>query len=71
MRTDISRITWEAWPASTPPEPNEKSMASNAIIPYVIEKTGRGERTYDIYSRLLEDRIVFIGTPSTTTSPTR
>ncbi len=32
------------------------------IIPYVIEKTGRGERTYDIYSRLLEDRIIFIGT---------
>ncbi len=32
-------------------------------IPYVIEKTGRGERAYDIYSRLLEDRIIFIGTP--------
>jgi ATP-dependent Clp protease protease subunit len=32
-------------------------------IPNVIEKTGRGERVYDIYSRLLEDRIVFIGTP--------
>ncbi|MGH7149617.1 MAG: ATP-dependent Clp protease proteolytic subunit, partial [Planctomycetota bacterium] len=32
-------------------------------IPFVIEKTGRGERQYDIYSRLLEDRIVFIGTP--------
>ncbi|MAB91282.1 MAG: ATP-dependent Clp endopeptidase, proteolytic subunit ClpP [Planctomycetes bacterium] len=31
-------------------------------VPYVIEKTGRGERTYDIYSRLLEDRIIFIGT---------
>ncbi len=31
-------------------------------VPYVIEKTGRGERAYDIYSRLLEDRIVFIGT---------
>jgi ATP-dependent Clp protease protease subunit len=29
----------------------------------VIEKTGRGERAYDIYSRLLEDRIIFIGTP--------
>jgi len=29
--------------------------------PYVIEKTGRGERAYDIYSRLLEDRIVFLG----------
>jgi ATP-dependent Clp protease protease subunit len=31
-------------------------------VPYVIEKTGRGERQYDIYSRLLEDRIVFLGT---------
>ena len=31
-------------------------------IPHVIEKTGRGERAYDIYSRLLEDRIIFIGT---------
>jgi len=30
-------------------------------IPYVIEKTGRGERAYDIYSRLLEERIIFIG----------
>jgi len=30
-------------------------------VPYVIEKTGRGERAYDIYSRLLEDRIIFIG----------
>ncbi len=30
-------------------------------IPFVIEKTGRGERSYDIYSRLLEERIVFIG----------
>jgi len=30
-------------------------------VPYVIEKTGRGERTYDIYSRLLEDRIIFLG----------
>ena len=32
-------------------------------IPFVVEKTGRGERSMDIYSRLLEDRIVFIGTP--------
>ncbi len=31
-------------------------------VPYVIEQTGRGERVYDIYSRLLKDRIVFIGT---------
>jgi len=32
-------------------------------VPFVIEKTGRGERTYDIYSRLLKDRIVFLGGP--------
>lgn len=35
----------------------------NLTIPYVIETRGREERTYDIYSRLLKDRIVFIGTP--------
>ena len=35
----------------------------NQFIPYVIERTGRGERSMDIYSRLLEERIVFIGTP--------
>ena len=33
------------------------------LIPIVIEQTGRGERAYDIYSRLLKDRIIFIGTP--------
>lgn len=35
-------------------------MAKNYAIPYVVEQTGKGERTYDIYSRLLLDRIVFI-----------
>ncbi|MEA1964951.1 MAG: ATP-dependent Clp endopeptidase proteolytic subunit ClpP [Candidatus Aerophobetes bacterium] len=34
-----------------------------ALIPMVIEKTARGERAYDIYSRLLKDRIIFIGQP--------
>lgn len=33
-----------------------------SIIPFVIEQTGRSERAYDIYSRLLKDRIIFIGT---------
>ena len=33
------------------------------LVPMVIETTGKGERAYDIYSRLLKDRIVFIGTP--------
>ena len=37
-------------------------MAENStLIPFVIEKTGRGERSYDIYSRLLKDRIIFLG----------
>ena len=36
---------------------------SGYLVPMVIEQTGRGERSYDIYSRLLKDRIVFIGTP--------
>ncbi len=39
------------------------SVSNDYYIPFVIEKTGRGERQYDIYSRLLEDRIVFIGSP--------
>jgi len=34
-----------------------------ALIPMVIEQTGRGERAYDIYSRLLKERIIFLGTP--------
>jgi len=33
------------------------------LIPYVIEQTGRGERTYDVYSRLLKERIIFLGSP--------
>jgi ATP-dependent Clp protease protease subunit len=39
----------------TPPQ-------NNYYIPYVVEQTGRGERSYDIYSRLLKDRIIFLGT---------
>ena len=33
----------------------------SALVPYVIEQTPRGERSYDIYSRLLNDRIIFLG----------
>ncbi len=34
-----------------------------ALVPMVIEQTSRGERAYDIYSRLLRDNIIFLGTP--------
>lgn len=37
-------------------------MFNQTLVPMVVEQTGRGERAYDIYSRLLKDRIVFIGT---------
>ena len=42
--------------------PDNYSSPQNLLVPMVIEQTGRGERSYDIYSRLLKDRIVFIGT---------
>ncbi|MEE8169626.1 MAG: ATP-dependent Clp protease proteolytic subunit [Phycisphaerae bacterium] len=38
-------------------------MRNQSLVPIVIEKTGRGERAYDIFSRLLKDRIVFLGGP--------
>jgi ATP-dependent Clp protease protease subunit len=41
----------------------ENRMNPTNLIPYVIETTNRGERGMDIYSRLLKDRIIFIGTP--------
>lgn len=41
---------------------NGQNEPSNMVIPYVIEKTAGGERSYDIYSRLLKDRIIFLGT---------
>lgn len=41
----------------------QASRPSGALIPYVIEQSPRGERSYDIYSRLLNERIVFLGEP--------
>src|SRR6201988_5438702 len=41
---------------------NTYDSPKSLLVPMVIEQTGRGERSYDIYSRLLKDRIVFIGT---------
>jgi ATP-dependent Clp protease, protease subunit len=41
---------------------NINTSPNSLLVPMVIEQTGRGERSYDIYSRLLKDRIIFIGT---------
>lgn len=48
----------EESPGGAPPSP-----ATNYLVPTVIEQTNRGERAFDIYSRLLQQRIVFLGTP--------
>ena len=48
----------------TPPL-DEEEPTYMPLVPMVIEKTGRGERAYDIYSRLLKDRVVFLGGPVT------
>src|SRR5436309_6962744 len=39
------------------------NAAMSPVIPMVVEETSRGERAFDIYSRLLNDRIIFLGTP--------
>lgn len=45
------------------PAMSEITSIQNSLIPMVVETTNRGERAYDIYSRLLKDRIVILGTP--------
>ena len=42
---------------------DNRAQTSSYLVPIVVEQTGRGERSYDIYSRLLKDRIIFIGSP--------
>jgi ATP-dependent Clp protease protease subunit len=39
------------------------SLAPSGVVPMVVEQSGRGERSFDIYSRLLRERIIFLGTP--------
>lgn len=45
------------------PSMQDSSQIQNSLVPMVVETTSRGERAYDIYSRLLKDRIVILGTP--------
>jgi len=48
--------------AGTITKMKNQQSPSSMLVPMVVEQTGRGERSYDIYSRLLKDRIIFIGT---------
>ena len=45
------------------PKRDEEEQMPTIYTPYVIERSSRGERTYDVFSRLLMDRIIFLGTP--------
>jgi ATP-dependent Clp protease, protease subunit len=59
------------FPPGSPANPEKLSMSyvenssprATTLVPMVVEQTNRGERAYDIYSRLLKDNIIFIGTP--------
>lgn len=42
---------------------DDSGARAQMLVPFVVEQTNRGERSYDIYSRLLKDRIIFLGTP--------
>jgi ATP-dependent Clp protease protease subunit len=51
------------WQVNVNSNDSNRNDARMMLVPMVIEQTGRGERAYDIYSRLLRDNIIFIGTP--------
>jgi ATP-dependent Clp protease, protease subunit len=48
---------------SQPIHPGDRYRAQNYLVPTVVEQTSRGERGYDLYSKLLKENIIFIGTP--------
>ena len=54
----------------TPRKKNQVSNTPNSyLVPTVVEQTNRGERGYDLYSKLLKENIIFIGTPLMMGSP--
>ena len=57
-------------PATPDDHARREDPQLSPLIPMVVEQTSRGERSFDIYSRLLNERIVFLGPPSTTRSRT-
>jgi len=49
--------------------PNPTEFYNNTLVPMVVEQTARGERAFDIYSRLLKERLIFITGRSRITAP--
>jgi ATP-dependent Clp protease protease subunit len=62
MTTKSASMTFPNTPFGGSHGSSSNRPSSSMLIPMVVEQTGRGERSYDIYSRLLKDRIIFIGT---------
>jgi ATP-dependent Clp protease protease subunit len=62
-KTGISHLVSGIWHLASEQPKRRMNMKSQTYVPIVIEQTQRTERAYDIYSRLLKDRIIFIGTP--------
>jgi ATP-dependent Clp protease protease subunit len=62
-RSDASDLTDPSDNPEITSFPDEMPEEVPLLIPMVIEQTGRGERAYDIYSRLLKERIIFLGSP--------
>jgi ATP-dependent Clp protease protease subunit len=60
-RGHVSAIENRVRASTHPTEEEDQPMRNQHLIPMVIESSGRGERAYDIYSRLLKDRIIFVG----------
>lgn len=54
-------MSWLNW--TSPAADVVQSKTPTAVVPYVVETSSRGERVYDIYSRLLKERIIILGTP--------
>ncbi len=71
----IAQVAGLGWYAENPSAADAAvrivSTEQNSMIPIVIEESGRGERAFDIYSRLLRERIIFLGEPVTSDSANR
>jgi ATP-dependent Clp endopeptidase proteolytic subunit ClpP/trigger factor len=61
-RGDLDARQGEEWPGEEVVDTRQQGELMSPLIPMVIEQTSRGERSFDIYSRLLNERIVFLGT---------
>jgi ATP-dependent Clp protease, protease subunit len=59
----VTRLEVAMYEANERSQPKQEGASMSPLIPMVVEQDSRGERTFDIYSRLLKERIIFLGTP--------